>query len=96
MGINSECLHIVPPCHISITHVVNRVASNSSQSDNHVKKSMQNNNEIEMIQSSNSKPEDMAMTTCAAYGDIKLTNCAAYGEISNNIPNESLAVYETV
>ncbi len=38
----------------------------------------------------------MAMTTCAAYGDMKLTNCAVYGEISNNIPNESLAVYETV
>ncbi len=49
-----------------------------------------------MNQSSSSKPEDMAMTTCATYGDIKLTNCVAYGEISNNIPNESLAVYETV
>ncbi len=52
--------------------------------------------EIEINQSSSSNPEDMAMTTCAAYGDIKLTSCAAYGEISNNIPNESLAVYETV
>ncbi len=52
--------------------------------------------EIEIHQSSNSEPEEMAMTTCAAYGDIKLTNCAAYGEISNNIPNELPAVYETV
>ncbi len=44
-----------------------------------------NYEEIEIHQISNFKPEDMSMTTCAAYGDIKLTNCAAYGEISNNI-----------
>ncbi len=78
---------------------VNRAASISSRSDNHVKNSMQNDDkyeEIEINQSSSYKPEDMAMTTCAAYGDIELTSCAAYGEISNNIPNESLAVYKTV
>ncbi len=55
-----------------------------------------NYEEIEINQNGISKPEDMAMTNCAAYGNIKLTNCAAYGEISNNIPNESLAVNETV
>ncbi len=82
---------------ISVLYIC--LASNGSQSDNHVNKNMQNNDkyeDMEMNQSSSSKPEDMAMTTCTAYGYIKLTNCAAYGEISNNIPNESLAVYETV
>ncbi len=71
------------------------LGSNSNQQDQRVQKD-EYYEEIRMDQYSQSKFEEMAMTSCAAYGDINLSKCATYDEIPNNVPNESLGIYETV